>query len=129
MKRVRQNGFTLVELMIVVAIIAILATIAMPAYQEYVKRGHRAAAQSEMMAIANLQQQFFLANRSYAATVGALGYTLPAAVAAKYDPTITADNTATPPTFNIAFAAKGTQTSDGNLGLNSEGVKTPAGKW
>lgn len=129
MKRVRQNGFTLIELMIVVAIIAILATIAMPAYQEYVKRGHRAAAQSEMMDIANRQQQFFLANRSYAATVGALGYTLPAAVAARYEPTITAKNTATPPAFNIAFVAKGTQTSDGDLGLDSEGVKTPAGKW
>jgi type IV pilus assembly protein PilE len=42
----------------------------MPSYQEYVKRGHRAAAQSEMMDIANRQQQFFLANRSYATTLG-----------------------------------------------------------
>ncbi|MHB1145472.1 MAG: type IV pilin protein [Thiobacillus sp.] len=132
MKAGRQNGFTLLELMIVVVVIGILATIAMPAYQEYVKRGHRAAAQSEMMDIANRQQQFFLANRSYATTLGALSYSLPAEVGVRYDAGIEADNEATPPSFTINFSAKGAQVSDGDLMLNSEGVKERDGdptKW
>lgn len=133
MKSGRQNGFTLIELMITVVIIAILASIALPAYQEYVKRGHRAAAQSEMMDIANLQQQLLLANRRYAAHTDVAwtntGYTLPGEVDARYDYAIAISN---PPYFRITFTPQGTQVSDGVLVLDSAGVKTRGGsaaKW
>lgn len=132
MKAVGQKGFTLIELMITVAIIAILASIALPAYQEHVRRGHRAAAQSEMMDIANRQQQFFLANRQYATSLGALSYSLPAEVAARYSLSpadMGVNNAATPPSFTITFVPSGAQATDGNLTLNSVGVKTPAAKW
>jgi type IV pilus assembly protein PilE len=130
MKSGRQNGFTLIELMITVAVIGILAAIAYPSYTQYVIRGHRAAAQSEMMDIANRQQQFFLANRSYAGTLAAMSYTFPAEVGKRYEePTMDANNAATPPNFTITFTPKGAQLSDGVLTLNSEGVKTPAEKW
>src|SRR5512139_668028 len=134
MKAARQRGFTLIELMIVVAIVAILAAIAYPSYTQYVLRGHRAAAQSEMMDIANREQQFLLSNRSYADTAAltASGYALPAAVAAKYNYAVAVNNAATPPTFTITFTPTGSQASDGTLFLNSVGLKTRGGdatKW
>lgn len=132
MKPVRQSGFTLIELMIVVAIVAILASIALPSYQEFVKRGHRAAAQSEMMDIANRQQQYFLANRGYADSLEKLSYRIPDEVTPRYalnPANMGVDNNATPPSYTITFVAQGAQVSDGNLSLSSEGVKTPLAKW
>ncbi len=60
------KGFTLIELMIVVAILGILAAIAFPSYQEYVRKTKRAEAQSEMLDLANRIQRFKIANFSYA---------------------------------------------------------------
>ena len=132
MKSGRQHGFTLIELMITVVIIAILAAIALPAYQEYVKRGYRASAESEMMDLANRQQQYFFANRQYATSTGALNYTLPTELNGRYTAGVAAQNSATPPTFTITFTAGGAQASDGNLTLTSAGDKQRAGdplKW
>lgn len=125
-----QAGFTLIELMIVVVILAILLMVVLPAYQDQVKRGHRAAAKSEMLEIANRQQQFLLANRAYASktTLEANGYALPADVAAKYSYAITL-GVAAVPSYSMTFTAIGSQASDGNLTITSEGVKTPAEKW
>lgn len=127
--RVWQSGFTLVEVMIVVAIVAILASIALPAYQEHVRKGHRAAAQAEMMDIANRQQQFFLANRRYAEDLDELGYQLPEEVDKRYEPDLQAENDETPPMFTITFTAEGAQAADGELTLDSVGKKAPAEKW
>ncbi|MDP1605976.1 MAG: type IV pilin protein [Rhodocyclaceae bacterium] len=126
------RGFTLIELMITVAIVAILASVALPSYQEYVKRGNRAAAQAQMMDIANLEQQYILANRVYTATGSEFGYALPSNVGAHYSYAITVNNVGPPPSFTITFTPSGTQTSDGPLVLTSAGVKTRAGdpaKW
>jgi len=60
----KRNGFSLIELMVALAIVAILATIAIPSYREYVLRSHRRAAQTSMMDIANREQQYFAANRA-----------------------------------------------------------------
>ena len=124
-----QKGFTLIELMVVIAIVAILLAVALPAWQNQVIRGHRAAAKSEMLEIANRQQQFLLSNRSYTNTLSDLGgYALPTDVASKYTPAITLGVGAVP-TYSMTFTAIGSQASDGNLTLTSEGVKTPADKW
>lgn len=130
MERNRERGFTLIELMITVAIVAILAAIAYPSYQQYVLRGNRGAAQGAMMEIASRQQQFLLANRAYAGKTELenSGYALPSKVADHYDYEV-AVGTGTLPSFAITFTAKGAQADDGNLTLNSEGVRTPADKW
>ena len=120
--------------MIVVAIVAILLAVALPAYQNQMMRGHRAAAKSEMMEIANKQQQYLLANRAYATTVVTnesmpeISYSLPDEVKTKYTLGITVDNTALP-IYTLQFTAIGSQASDGNLTINSEGAKTPPEKW
>jgi type IV pilus assembly protein PilE len=133
MKIKNTAGFTLIELMVVIAIVGILAAVALPSYQQYIVRGHRAAAQSEMMDIANREQQYILSNRIYTATGSDLGYSLPSDVGARYTYLIEVDN-GSPPSFIITFEPKvGTsQVSDGALVLTSEGVKTRAGdasKW
>jgi type IV pilus assembly protein PilE len=123
----KQQGFTLIELMIVVVAIAILAAIAIPSYRDYVIRGNRRAAQAVMMDIATREQQFFVANRVYASP-SELGYSLSPDVDANYEFDIDV-NAGPPPSFEITFTPEGGQAGDGDLTLDSEGVKSPAGKW
>lgn len=125
------GGFTLIEVMITVAIVAILASIALPSYRQYIIRAKRSAAQAQMMDIANRQQQFLIANRSYAnktALTGS-GYILPAEVSSNYSYEVTLQEAGLPPAFTITFTPIGSQVGDGDLGLTSEGVKTPGNKW
>jgi type IV pilus assembly protein PilE len=62
---VRRNGFTLVELLIVVAIVAILASIAYPSYQNHVTRTRYADAKVKLLEIMNQQRKFFTNNNTY----------------------------------------------------------------
>lgn len=124
----RQAGFTLTELMIVVVIAAILATIAVPSYRDAVRKSDRRAAQSAMMEIASRERQVFVSNRAFQ-DESELAFTLPAELEGKYTFTIDVDNTASPPVFQINFDAIGPQAADGDLTLNSAGEKTPEGKW
>ena len=65
MKSLRMRGFTLIELMIVVAIVAILASIALPSYTSYIARARRADARTQLVQVAQFMQRFYTANDTY----------------------------------------------------------------
>ena len=121
------NGFTLIELMIVVAIIGLLGAIGYPSYQNYIQKGNRADGIDSLLTLAGRMEQYYLNNDTYAgATVGSATssdglYTLAITAADGFAYTLTA----TP---------VGGDSECGNLTLNSLGVKgtsagTPADCW
>jgi type IV pilus assembly protein PilE len=126
----RTSGFTLIELMITVTVVAILASIAVPSFMQQVRKGRRSSAKATMMDIANREQQYLLASRTYAdtATLLATGYTVPSDVSAYYTWTVTVNST-TVPTFAITFTAVGAQAVDGPLTLDQAGNRAPLSKW
>lgn len=69
-----QDGFTLMELMITVAIIGILAAITIPSYTKYVQKTKRADAKVALMEIAQKQESYFVQNMSYANSLTQLGF-------------------------------------------------------
>lgn len=123
-----RRGFTMIEVLVVVAIVGILSAIAIPSYTSYLKRSTRSAAQLHLLDIAHSQQQYLADNRAYAATVAALGLTTPAKVSDNYIISLSVD-AGPPATFTATATAKGNQLSDGNLSINSAGAKTPEANW
>ena len=74
MNNARNRGFTLIELMIVTAVIAVLAAIAYPSYQNYVTKTRRSIGTSTLMQVSGKQEQFYLDNKQYASDLSDLGY-------------------------------------------------------
>lgn len=128
----RFAGFTLIELMIAVVIVAIIAAIAYPSYQDHLRKGRRASAQAFMMDLGNREQQYLMDARAYAIDSGALtalNVTVPSEVASFYAVTIGPAAATTPPTYTITATpiAGSVQASDGVLTLDQAGNKTRAG--
>jgi type IV pilus assembly protein PilE len=121
LKRVR--GFTLIEVMVVVTIIAILAAIALPSYNNYLRKGRRADAQAALTDVASRQQQYLMDARAYAPDLPTLGFTPQTSVSDWYAIAIT---TAGPPpsyTLTATPIAGKDQVKDGVLELTSTGAK------
>lgn len=138
--RRREAGFTLIELMIVVLVVAILAAIAVPMYSQHIRRAHRADALQRMQQIALRQEGFRAENPGYTADWTKLNgdpdTTTPSGIGGWYDwadPVIAAGP---PATWSITVTAVGDQRKDTASGtacqtltLNSAGAKTPTQCW
>ena len=124
MKTRSQIGFTLIELMIVVAIIGVLAAIAYPSYQQYIIKSKRADMMSELHNIASEVQNRKLAQGRYAGMVVTdLTVNYPRQGTALYTVVITPNPLASQWTIT-ASPIPGTQMAkDGNLSLSYQGIK------
>lgn len=120
-------GFTLIELMIVVAVVAILAAIAVPSYQEQIRKSRRAQAKADVVEYIQMAERYFTVNNTY------VGFALPVAVSprepgatARYNLAATTQNATQ---YVLAATAQGPQTNDrcGNLSVSNTGLKTESG--
>ena len=144
----RQKGFTLIELMIVVAIISILAAIVYPSYMDSTRKSRRSAAQADLMELSSMMERLFTETGCYDPGAGALlagagsndlncstgtaaAPTLPYTESPKeggtkfYDLTVVAGATS----YILTATAKGDQLKDGclNMTLNQAGARTKTG--
>jgi len=120
-------GFTLIELMVVVAVVAILASIAIPSYQEQVRKSRRAQAKADLVEYMQGAERFFTVNNTY------VGYALPnaqspreAGATARYT---LAASTQTATQMVLTATAVGAQAGDrcGDLSVSNTGLKTESG--
>ncbi|KAF1691381.1 type IV pilin protein [Pseudoxanthomonas koreensis] len=121
------GGFTLIELMIVVAVVAILASIAVPSYQEQIRKSRRAQAKADIVEYMQMAERYFTVNNTY------VGFALPVAVSPReagatprYD---LAASTQTATALVLTATARPSQASDrcGNLSVSNTGLKTESG--
>ena len=133
----KRNGFTLIEVMIAMAIVAILTAIAFPSYQNYITRSSRSAAQTELLELANLQEKIYLNTTSYAVSVtaayngrsdGGMGKTPGTTADGKYTLAITPNAIPTQTCLITATPVVGsTQDGDGVMTSSSNGTRLHAG--
>ncbi len=129
----RMRGMTLIELMVVLAIVAILSTIAVGSYRRYVLRANRTDATSALLRIQVAEEKFFLQNNTYTTqvTVAVLGIASPTpngfyTLAVTGDPNST-NNIAT--SFQATATAVAPQTQDTScltLTINDQGLRNSA---
>ena len=126
------RGFSLIELVIAMAIIAILSSVAWPSYQSYVTRSSRQAAQTELLQLANLQEKIYLNTNSYTASInnayngrndGGLGKTTGRSDDGKYDLAVATGGGAQSYVITATPRLGTTQEGDGNLTISSNGTR------
>jgi type IV pilus assembly protein PilE len=125
----KQKGFNLIELMIVLVIIGILAGVAIPAYQDNVMRSSRGDGMTILLDIMRAQENFFANEFTYTTDLTDLNYNASQSSASgKY--IITAGTCGGDPLtqcVSLTATAQQGQTTDGNLTLDSRGNRTHNG--
>ena len=129
-------GFTLTELMAVVAIVAILSAIAIPSFSSYVVRSSRSAAQTELLDLATAQERIFLNSGAYTSSVtnaytglatGGLGITSGKSKDGRYTLSVALTGTAFY-TLTASPVSSTSQAGDGNITMTSAGSRAWNGK-
>lgn len=124
------RGFTLVELMVVVAIVAILAAIAIPSYGRYTYRARRTEGQALLMHIANAQERYYAVHNRYG-DLAAIGYSSSATAMSEsghYQAQVTVQDTNGTGQAYVAMAnGQGVQAGDacGALSIDNTGTRLP----
>lgn len=139
----KRSGFSLIELLIVITIIAVLLALVLPSYHQYRIIANRAAAKAFLLEIVSRQEVRIGQTGTYAATIADLGLTTPTdvqdagyvvsitpatltlAVASGTNPAVTMPGF----TASAVPAAGSIQADDGTLSINQFGLKTPVNKW
>lgn len=134
MIKMKQDGFSLIELLIVIAIIGILATVAYPSYQESMRKSNRTDGQSALLEAISRMERYFYTNNTYTNDLTELGYSAASNVTTQdghYEISVSSATTSCPLVSCVALEAKAvrSQVADGNLTLNTLGQKLPAKKW
>lgn len=126
----KERGFTLIEMMIVVAIISILATIAVPSYQKSITKGRRNDAQWALTAFASAMERHFTANNTYEGAAAGGGNTGTPAIFATETPLNGADKfydltiqAASATAYTLRATPKNAQAGDGLMELTNTGIR------
>ncbi|MFZ5579044.1 MAG: type IV pilin protein [Pseudomonadota bacterium] len=128
----RSKGFTLIELMIAVAIVGILAAIAYPSYQDSVRKSRRATAEGCLLELAQWMERYYTTNLRYDRNAAGAAVALPATSCRNdlddyYDFAFNGVPTAS--AYALQAAPQGPQSADrcGTLGVNQTGVRSSSG--
>jgi len=130
--RARQRAFTLIDLLIAVAVVAILVAIAYPSYRNQIIKSSRAGAQSQLIELANLQEKIFLNSSSYTGSVtnaydgtsaGGLGITSGKTADGRYTLSLNPTSASAAYTLTATPVPGSTQDGDGNVTIDSSGKR------
>lgn len=120
----KNKGFTLIELMIVVVIVGILSSIALPSYQQYVRKANRADGMSAIQMILDAQERYYADHISYTADLTKLGLADPYITPeGHYSIKASVCGGSLTTCVELTATAQGGQVKDGNLVANTQGKK------